>query len=104
MSDAAQSSGSCFIRLVWFMIGPAAMLILAATKMERGGGWLTGLDIAFFIMLALTILARCIDFRLGRPQTASGTPATAAHLRRYIPLMLVIGVLVWTMTNVIGNR
>jgi hypothetical protein len=103
MSDAAQPSGSCLIRLVWFMIGPAAMLILAVTSMERGGGWLTGLDIAFFVALAVTILARCIDFRLGRPQTASGTPATAAHLRRYIPSVFVVGVLVWTIANAIGN-
>ncbi len=103
MSETAQSSGSCLVRMIWFMVGPAVMLILAAVNLDRGGGWLTGVDIAFLVTLAITILARCIDFRLGRPETAAGTPATPADLRRYIPLVIAIAGMVWAITNVIGN-
>lgn len=104
MSEAARPSGSCLARLIWFGIGPAIMLILAAVNIERGGGWLTTVDVAYFVVLAVTILARVVDFKTGNPQTATGAPATSAHLRRYVPGILLVAVAVWGVANLIGNR
>jgi len=104
MSQAARPSGSCLARLLWFGIGPVIMLILAAANIERGGGWLTTIDVAFFIVLAVTILARVIDFKTGNPQTATGAPATSGHLRRYVPGILLVAGAVWSVANLIGNR
>jgi phosphatidylserine synthase len=104
MSEAARPSGSCLARLIWFGIGPAIMLILAMVNMERGGGWLTTIDVAYFVVLGITILARVIDFKTGNPQTATGMPATSVHLRRYVPGILLVATAVWGVTNFIGNR
>ena len=78
--------------------------ILTALNAERGGGWMTAVDVAFFVVLGLTILARCLDFRAGNPQTAMGTPATSAHLRRYVSLAVLVGLAVWGIANLIGNH
>jgi hypothetical protein len=85
------------------MIGPAAMLVLTLIIADRGNGWFTAADIAFLTMLAVTILARWLDFRGGHPQTAMGEPAKPAHLRRYVPAALLLGLAVWTAANLIGN-
>ena len=104
MSNDVHGSGSCLLRLVWFLFGPAIMLILTIVNIDRGGGWFTGVDIAFFIALAITIAARWIDFGRGQSRTATGTLATIADLRRYVPLAIAAGILVWGIANFIGNR
>jgi hypothetical protein len=85
------------------MFGPAAMLICTIVIIETGNGWFTGADFAFLIALAVTVLARCLDFRAGNPRTAMGEPAQPNHLRRYVPAALVLGLAVWSVANLIGN-
>lgn len=104
MSESANPSGSCLVRLVWFLIGPAALFILAVLIFERGGGWLTRLDILYFVFLFVTVAARGLDFYFGNPLTASGTPATPKHLLRYAPTVFVAGLAVWAAANLIANR
>lgn len=104
MSESVNPSGSCLVRMVWFLIGPAALFILAVLILERGGGWLTRLDILYFAFLFVTVAARGLDFYFGNPLTASGTPATTAHLARYAPGVLLLGLAVWVAANLIGNR
>lgn len=90
--------------MIWFLVGPAAMFILAVLNVERGGGWFTQLDILYFVFLFVTLAARGADFYFGNPLTASGTPATSRHLLRYAPTVLVAGLAVWVAANLIGNR
>lgn len=104
MSQEVPSSGSCLARLVWFMFGPATMLVLVIMLLETGNGWFTPPSIAFLIVLGVTVLARCLDFRAGNPQTVTGGPAVRAHLYRYVPAALLLGLSVWAVANVIGNR
>jgi hypothetical protein len=86
------------------MFGPAAMLILIIMILETGDGWFAAPSTAFLIVLGITILARCMDFRSGNPQTVTGGPATTGHLDRYVPAALVLGLAVWAAANLIGNR
>lgn len=97
-------TGSCLTRLLWMMVGPMLLLVLSITIINSGNGWLTGLDITFFVVLAGMLLARWFDFRAGDPRTAAGDPATPGHLRWYVPLTLVIGLAVWAAANAIGNH
>jgi len=104
MSQAAQPTGSCLARLVWFGIGPALMLILAIVNLEHGGGWMSTSDVIYFVVLGVTILARYLDFQSGNAQTATGAPATSAHLRWYVPGISLVALAVWGIANLIGNR
>ena len=104
MSIESQPGGSCLSRLLWMMIGPMILMLLTVNIINSGSGWLTAADVAFFVVLGIMLLARWFDFRAGNPRTISGDPATPRHLRRYLPLTLVIGLGVWAAANAIGNH
>jgi hypothetical protein len=97
------SFGVACARVFWMMVGPMALAILAFGVAERGGGWLTGLDIAYLVTLAAMLAARWLEFRGGQAQTAEGEPLTAAGLRRYLVTAASVGLAVWAGANVIGN-
>jgi hypothetical protein len=77
---------------------------VAAAIINAGTGWLTGLDLAFLAVLGGMLLARWLEFRGGDPQTATGEPATLAHLRRYTLVALLLGLAVWVVANLVGNH
>jgi hypothetical protein len=91
-------------RVTWFLFGPIAMMALAYGIVSNGSGWLTTLDLAFLIVVAVMIGARQAELRAGTAQTATGEPATAAHVGRYTRMLLLFAAAVWVVTNVVGNH
>lgn len=90
--------------MFWIMLGPGILFLLGLSIARGGGGWFTLKDIAFVAVLAGLVLGRFVEFRGGDPRTATGEPATREHLRRYIVLILTIGLGVWIVANLIGNH
>jgi hypothetical protein len=104
MSTEHAPSLSLFLsRIVWMMFGPLFLLLCAGKVISTGNGWFTPADIAYFVVLAVTLFARWFEFLKGQPQTATGDPATAADLHRYTLAMLALGLGVWVVANLIGN-
>lgn len=91
-------------RLVWVILGPMALLLLAAGIVTQGSGWLTWLDAAFLIVLGLMMLCRGLDQRSGASTTLTGEPATAEQYRRYVMILPIVGVVVWAGANLVGNH
>jgi hypothetical protein len=91
-------------RVFWIMVGPLVLTLLTFTIIRIGSGWLTAADIAFFVVLGGMVLGRWLEFRGGSPQTSTGEPATAAHLRRYAVGTILVGLLIWVVANLIGNH
>ena len=55
MRDSQSPALSAILgRFIWLLVGPMALVLMIFANVSQGGGWLTGLDIAFFV-----ILARC---------------------------------------------
>jgi hypothetical protein len=90
-------------RLMWMMIGPLALVLVAYSIVTTGSGWLTGMDLAFLAILGLMLLGRWLEFQAGAPQTADGEPATPGHLQRYLVLATGTGLGVWVVANLLGN-
>jgi hypothetical protein len=91
-------------RSFWIMFGP--MLLTASGLMivvNPGTGWQTGADITFLTTLVAMIVGRWLEHTGGDPITSTGEPSTPAHLRRYVLLTLVGGVLGWVLLNTISN-
>ena len=86
------------------MVGPVILGLLAYNIVRHGSGWLTLFDIAFLTVLVLLLLARWLEFRGGNALTAFAEPATPAHLRRYALRTPALGLCVWVVANLIGNR
>jgi hypothetical protein len=105
MSTEHAPSLSLFLsRIVWMMFGPLFLLLCAGKVISTGNGWFTPADIAYFVVLAVTIFARWFEFLKGNPQTSTGEPATPADLQRYVLTMLALGGGVWVIANLFGNH
>jgi hypothetical protein len=93
-----------FGRVFWMMAGPLGLMLAIYFIVSSGTGWRTVADVVYFIILAGMILGRWAEFRGGKPTTSDGEPATPAHLRRYVLMVLIFGPLVWIAANYVGNH
>jgi hypothetical protein len=91
-------------RLMWMMLGPLALTLITFAIVSEGSGWLTRFDAAFAAVLLAMLVGRWLEFRGGRPQTASGQPASRSDLERYFLIAAVAGMAVWLAANVVGNH
>jgi hypothetical protein len=93
-----------FGRLIWMLVGPMALVLMTFAIVSEGGGWLTGFDISFFLILGAMFLGRWLEFRGGRPQKATGEPATQRDFRRYVLTAAIAAPVVWVLANLVGNH
>lgn len=91
-------------RLTWALAGPLALLGIAYGILSSGSGWLTGLDIAFAVVVGLMLLSRWLERRAGTLTTLSGQRARPDKHRRYTLGLVLVAALVWVGTNLVGNH
>jgi hypothetical protein len=77
------SLSGCFVRLLWMLLGNAALALLAIFIFNSSQEGILLKNIAFFIIVAVIILARYLDIKYMHGQTAGGIPATSVHFKRY---------------------
>src|SRR5262245_51846944 len=105
MAASQGTSALAFLgRLTWMMIGPLALALMTFLIIAKGGGWFTGADAAYFVVLGAMLLGRWLDFHGGDPRKATGEPASAADLRRYLLVTAPIGLIIWAIANLLGNH
>lgn len=102
MSNPTTSLVPLVARVVWMIAGPFALLLLAFNIVQTGTSWLTAVDFAFFVVLAIVILCRWVEFRGGNAQTATGEPATGADVQRFSVAAGAIGIGAWMVANILG--
>jgi divalent metal cation (Fe/Co/Zn/Cd) transporter len=91
-------------RLTWVILGPIAFVLLVVGIVQRGNGWLTGLDGLFGLVVGLMILGRWVEQRSGAATTLTGNPATLQQCKRYIAILSGVAVVTWTAANILGNH
>ncbi len=91
-------------RLMWMFFGPMLLCFITYGIVTSGSGWLTTRDIAFGVVIALMAGGRWWEHRSGAAMTATGDPATEAHLTRYVQILLPLAAVVWVVANVLGNH
>jgi len=80
------------------------LVFLAFRIVTASSGWLTAVDLAFFVVLAGMVLGRVAEFFSGHGETVYGERATRAHVSRYAAVAVVGGLGVWLVANVVGNH
>ncbi len=98
------SLGVLGARLTWVLLGPVAIAGIAWGILSSGSGWLTALDAAFAVVIGLMLLGRWIEHRSGTATTLTGQPATVAHFRRYVVILVPAAAAVWAVANLVGNH
>jgi hypothetical protein len=91
-------------RIIWMMVGPITLALLALQIVQQRHGWLTPTSIGYILVLGVTLLGRCLEVRSGSPTTVTGEPLTKDHLRRYALAAGTIGVAIWFVANLVGDQ
>jgi len=97
-----ESSGGCLsilVRLTW--IFGASLLVFGAIFIAQGKA--PGLADTIFLLITLgLILARYVDIRYLKGETADSHPATLKHWRRYSVMMLIIAGLLYLLAKIVA--
>jgi hypothetical protein len=105
MATATMTSTPAFFgRLSWMIVGPFALAVCTISIAQRGDGWLSPLDLVYFLVLCGMLIGRWSEFRFSQPMTATGECATAQHLRRYVWVTGGLGMAIWVGAKLIGNH
>lgn len=94
-----RANAGALLRIGWMLGGNALLLILALViSMERP--WtITVKDGLFWLVVAATIVMRYADITHYGGQTATGEPATRAHLVRFAVVMPAICAVLWSIAQ-----
>ena len=79
--------------------GNAILFITSIFIFEHKGGMFHTADAVFWITVAALVLARYLDMKLGTGLTATGMPASMAHWRKYVTLLLICSTAVWVLSH-----
>ena len=95
-----QSPAGCLARLVWMLMGNLALVVLVFV-IYQSAGW-TIADLAYWLIIGVMIGARYIDIARFAGTTMNDEPATMAHFRRYLLLVLLVGAAVFAAARALG--
>ena len=91
-------------RLTWVLVGPLALVAITIGIVRTGSGWLTGLDLAFAVAIALMLVGRWFEQRSGSATTLTGEPATYEQCKHYMVALIPAAAAIWIIANVVGNH
>ena len=90
--------------VTWMLYGPFILFLILISIVRLGSGWLTALDIAYFVVVAAMIFCRWFDQRSGQACTTTGEPSTWEDFRRYALLLPPLAIGAWILSNLLGNH
>jgi|PlaIllAssembly_1097288.scaffolds.fasta_scaffold554312_1 cytochrome c biogenesis protein CcdA len=97
-----ESSGGCLsivVRLTW--IFGASLLVFGAIFIMQGNA--PGLaDMIFWLIAFALILARYVDIKYLKGETADNKPATLKHWRRYSVILLIAAGLLYLLAKILA--
>ena len=90
------------VRLFWLIAGNVALSFLALSIAQQRA--FSVRDLAYWVTVAVLIVARYFDItRLGG-ETKDGEPATLSHWRRYVVVLLVASGALWVLAHRVFPR
>jgi len=96
------SGSGCLVRSLWTIVGHAVLLIFVLLIFEKNARCLSIYDGLYLLVIVLIILARFIDIRFLKGETVYGQPASMAHLRRHIFVVVPVYLLFLILAHVFG--
>lgn len=102
-TKANSNAAGCLFRLYWLFIGNALLLFLLVFVFENNQSPPTLPDAAYLAILASLLFARYVDIRFLKGQTDEGKPATMTHWRRYLLIMIPVGVGAWLLARLLSH-
>ena len=60
-APTSPSAGGCFLRVLWFLVGPGLLFATSGLLLVAGEGWFGPIDVAHACVAALALVARALD-------------------------------------------
>lgn len=95
-----QSMAGCLPRIFWMGLGNIG-LAMAALVIYQSAGWSIA-DLVFWLIVGLLVGVRYVDIVRYKGTTVHGEPATTAHFKRYLLMLLVVSGAVWAVARALG--
>ena len=92
------------LHLFWAALGPLILAVLLWSFITSANGWITALDVFFFVVVALMVCGRWLDQRSGQGTTSTGEQSTWKDFRRYALSLPILAVSAWIVANLLGNH
>ncbi len=86
-------------RMTWLAFGPAGLILSSASIWKQPPWTYSVLDLTFWGIAAVVVLARFIDIRFFRGRTAEDQPATMSHWWRYSAKLLLFATAIWLLAQ-----
>src|SRR5207249_1890712 len=64
-TEPTTTGPALFGRLLWMMVGPITLALLALQIVQHRHGWLTPTSLVYILVLGGTLLGRCLEVRSG---------------------------------------
>lgn len=96
-------SGPCSDDCCGCLSGLLGLSLATFGIVSEGTGLLMSAAVVFFLVLGTMRLGRWLEYRGSKAQRADGQPATPDHLIRYIVMVCVFGLAVWTLAKSAGQ-
>ena len=89
----------CLLRVLCFLLGPAAMA-MSAVAIAQGRGWRLGAADGVYAGIALVLIVlRFVDIRFFRGTTGTGKPAGLRDVVCYAAVLIPAGLAIWAAAH-----
>ena len=96
---ANNQSVGCLLRLFWIAAGYLALLLIAP-QIAKSARFLSGFDLAYWLVVLLIVGARYADARYFAGVDGFGEPTTNSDLRRHTIKVVLLAGLIWLALHV----
>jgi hypothetical protein len=86
-------------RITWMVLGPAGLMFAGAMIWKQPSWTYTVMDMVFWGLAALAVIAKAVDIKVFRGRTTEDKPATMAHWRAYSAKLLLFATALWLLAQ-----
>ena len=99
-----QSAGlGCLIRMYWMGVGNVLLVFTVFYIIKARPGFITAVDLVYWAVVFSLGAFRYIDIHYLSGLTSEGAPATPAHWRRYILVLVAVAFCAWLSAHGIAH-
>jgi hypothetical protein len=99
--ESARKRGNLFLRLWWMMIGLIALGVMTGVIAMRAPWSFSGLDAAFWALVAGVLVARWVDGMHLHGLTSDGSATTPRGLVAYAATLLGVCTAAWLLAHAV---
>lgn len=100
----SQSGGSCFLRLIWMIVGNIVLVLTARAIWVNRDSAFSWLDPFFWALVAALAAIRYWDMKKFGGQTATGKPVSPDLYRKYLYILIGVAAVLWVAAHLLRNR